>query len=55
MGMFDHRGAGCDWHCREAPGRLMSAERSYNTGLSELRRFDVGRLSVADLHPLNVE
>jgi hypothetical protein len=40
MEMFDQRGAGRDWHYREAPVRLMSAGRSYNTELSELRRFD---------------
>ena len=24
MGMFDYRGAGCDWHRREAPGRQLA-------------------------------
>jgi hypothetical protein len=41
MGMFDHREAGRDWHYREAPVRLMSAESSYITELSQLPRFDV--------------
>jgi hypothetical protein len=41
MKMFDHRGAGSDWHYREAPARLMSKGLSHNTELSELWRFDV--------------
>jgi len=38
-----------------APGRLMSAERSYNTAFPEPQRFDVRVMSVADLPQLDIE